>query len=32
MTMPPGVPSHGASQSAYGWVIVAAGLLISLSM
>lgn len=30
--MPPGAPSHDASQSAYGWVIVAAGLLISLSM
>lgn len=30
--MPPGAPSHDARQSAYGWVIVAAGLLISLSM
>lgn len=30
--MPPDAPSHDASQSAYGWVIVAAGLLISLSM
>ena len=30
--MPPGAPSHDDSQSSYGWVIVAAGLLISLSM
>ena len=30
--MPPGAPSHDARQSVYGWVIVAAGLLISLSM
>ena len=30
--MPPDAPSHDASQSSYGWVIVAAGLLISLSM
>lgn len=30
--MPPGAPPHHARQSAFGWVIVAAGLLISLSM
>ena len=30
--MPPDAPPHHARQSAYGWVIVAAGLLISLSM